>query len=77
MREVCAGQIYKHFKGNLVEVILIAKDSEDLSEKVVYKHLDTGEFWIRDKEMFLSPVDKVKYLDVEQEYRFEFQDEVY
>ena len=71
MREVCAGQIYKHFKGNLVEVILIAKDSE------VYKHLDTGEFWIRDKEMFLSPVDKVKYPDVEQEYRFEFQDEVY
>ena len=58
MREVRACQVYKHFKGNLVEVLLLAKDSEDLSEKVVYKHLDTGEIWIRDKEMFLSKVDK-------------------
>ena len=38
MREVRVGQVYKHFKGNLVEILLLAKDSEDLSEKVVYKN---------------------------------------
>lgn len=75
MREIKVGQVYKHFKGNLIEVLLIAKDSEDLSEKVVYKHLDTGEIWVRDKEMFLSKVDSVKYPDVTQVYRFELQSE--
>jgi len=74
VREVRACQVYKHFKGNLVEVLLLAKDSEDLSEKVVYKHLDTGEIWIRDKEMFLSKVDKEKYPEVIQEFRFELVD---
>ncbi len=75
MREIKVGQVYKHFKGNLIEVLLIAKDSEDLSEKVVYKHLDSGEIWVRDKEMFLSKVDSVKYPDVTQVYRFELQSE--
>ncbi len=74
MREVRVGQVYKHFKGNLVEILLLAKDSEDLGEKVVYKHLDTGETWVRDKEMFLSKVDKEKYPEVTQEYRFELVD---
>ena len=63
--------LYKHFKGTLHRVICIAKDSENLTEKVVYTHEDTGEIWVRDKEMFLSKVDKVKYPNVEQVYRFE------
>lgn len=73
MREVKPGQIYKHFKGALVIVLLIAKDSEDLSEKIVYKHLNNDDIWVRSKKEFLSLVDKNKYPNVEQEYRFELQ----
>lgn len=73
MRDLKVGEVYRHFKGNMVQIVAIAKDSEDLSEKIVYKHLGTDEFWVRDKEMFLSKVDKEKYPDVAQEYRFELQ----
>ena len=62
---------YKHFKGTFHKVICIAKDTEDKKEKVVYTHEDTKEIWVRDKEMFLSKVDKDKYPNVEQIYRFE------
>lgn len=68
MREVKIGK-YRHFKGDTVEVIAIALDSETLEEKVVYKHKD--KIWVRDKEMFLSKVDKEKYPEVKQVYRFE------
>lgn len=60
---------YKHFKGSIVKVICLAKDSETLKEKVVYEH--DNEIWVRDKDMFLSKVDKEKYPDIEQIYRFE------
>ncbi len=69
--DVVVGQKYKHFKGMIVKVIAIAKDSEDLSLKVVYKHIDGDDVWVRPLSEFISKVDKVKYPDVEQEYRFE------
>ena len=31
----------------------------------------TGNIWTRDKEEFLSPIDKDKYPNVTQKYRFE------
>ena len=65
-----AGDVYRHFKGNLYEVILIARDSETLEEKVVYKELNGDNAYIRSLPMFCSPVDKNKYPNVEQEYRF-------
>lgn len=70
-REVKVGSLYRHFKGTLHEVICIARDSETLDEKVVYNHMDTGEIWVRDKKEFLSLVDKYKYPNVNQRYRFE------
>ena len=70
-RKVKVGGTYKHFKGHVYEVIGIAKDSETLEEKVVYKNKDTNELWIRDVSMFLSKVDRDKYPDVEQKFRFE------
>ena len=70
-REVKVGSIYRHFKGTLHKVICIARDSETLEEKIVYTHNDTGEIWVRDKKEFLSLVDRDKYPDVLQEYRFE------
>ena len=70
-REVKIGGIYKHFKGHIYQVIGIAKDCETLEEKVVYQNTVTGELWLRDEEEFLSLVDKEKYPNVEQIYRFE------
>ena len=69
MREVKPGKKYKHFKGDIITVICIAKDSETLKEQVVYEH--NGQTWVRDKEMFLSKVDKEKYPNIEQVYIFE------
>ncbi len=71
-REIKVNAIYRHFKGMMVKVIAIAKDSEDLSKKVVYQHVDNpSEVWVRDYDMFLSLVDYEKYPDITQEYRFE------
>ena len=71
MMEIIVGKKYKHFKGHIVKIICIAKDTENLKEVVIYEHLGTNEIWARDKEMFLSKVDKKKYPDVKQTYRFE------
>lgn len=70
-RKIKIGGIYKHFKGHSYKVIGIAKDSEDLKEKVVYQNTKTGELWLRDEKEFLSLVDKEKYPNIEQIYRFE------
>ena len=70
-----AGEIYRHFKGNLYEIIIIARDSETLEEKVVYKAVDRDDAYIRSLSMFLSPVDHKKYPDAEQAYRFELVSE--
>lgn len=71
MREIKVGGHYKHFKGDIMEVIAIAKHSETLEEMVVYKHVNSDEVWVRPLEMFNSLVDKEKYPDVDQEYRFQ------
>jgi hypothetical protein len=65
------GDKYRHFKGMIVEILEIAKDSETLEDMVVYRHTDTDEIWVRPLSMFLSKVDTEKYPDVKQEYRFE------
>ena len=64
------GKIYKHFKGMEVKIIAIAKHTETLEEMVVYEELNDHQFWVRPMNMFLSKVDKEKYPEVEQEYRF-------
>lgn len=65
------GEIYRHFKGNLYEIVLIARDSETLEEKVVYKEVDGESAYVRSLPMFVSLVDKEKYPNVTQEFRFE------
>ena len=70
--EVKINGIYKHFKGMIVKVMAIAKHSETLEEMVIYEH--DGEIWVRPYDMFLEKVDKEKYPDIEQEYRFELQE---
>lgn len=75
-RVVCVGKTYKHFKGKEYKVLCIAKDSdsdpEDLKEVVVYEALYGRHIvWVRGYDEFLAPVDKEKYPDATQEYRFE------
>lgn len=66
------GRVYRHFKGKLYLVVGIAKHSEDQTDYVVYKALyGDNKLWIRPLDMFMSKVDKTKYPESNQEYRFE------
>ena len=61
--------LYKHYKGNVYEVIGIAKHSETLEELVVYKatYQKEGEnLWVRPLTMFTETVT----IDGEQIKRF-------
>ena len=70
-KEIEIGGIYKHFKGHIVKVICIAKNTETMDEEVIYFHIKIKEYWARPRRMFNSLVDKEKYPDVKQIYRFE------
>lgn len=73
--EVEIGKRYKHFKGNEYVVIDIVFDSssigDDLKKIVIYQaQYGKNLKWARSYEDFTSKVDKEKYPDVTQEYRF-------
>ena len=73
--ELIKNRIYKHFKGDYYLVLDIVINSETMEEMVLYQQLyGDGKKYVRPKEMFLSKVDKVKYPNIEQEYRFELQE---
>lgn len=70
-RTVKVGQKYKHFKGNIVEVIAVSQDTEMPGQYIVVYIDKDNAFWHRPLGMFLSEVDHVKYPKVEQKYRLE------
>lgn len=75
MQELKLKRIYRHFKGDYYLVEDVAKDSETEEEYVVYRKLyGDGGLWLRPVAMFLSEVDREKYPDCPQTYRFELQE---
>jgi hypothetical protein len=56
VQSIPAGR-YRHFKGNLYEVLAIARHSEDDSPLVVYRPLyGEGGVWVRPAEMWNETV---------------------
>lgn len=73
-RVVIVGKTYRHFKGGDYKVLCIARNTESKTgeEIVVYEALYGDHIiWARSYDMFNSFVDKEKYPDCSQEYRFE------
>lgn len=73
MEQVRLGK-YRHYKGVMVKVIGIAKNSESLEDLVVYEKLEDfggfkkGSIWVRPLDMFTETVT----VDGKKIPRFEF-----
>ena len=77
------GTVIQHFKreglseeqkkSNMYKymVVSVAQHTETGEELVIYSALYDNKTYARPKDMFLSKVDKEKYPNTKQEYRFE------
>lgn len=69
--KITIGSKWQHFKGDVMEVQMLVRHSENLEEMVIYEH--KGELWARPISSFLSDEDVRRREDNKtgQKYRFE------
>ena len=73
-KKIVSGSFYKDKKNNLYQIICEAYDLENKERKVIYQALyGDREMYIRPYKMFISEVNKEKYPEVTQKYRFELK----
>lgn len=71
-RKFGIGTIVRHFKGGVYRIEDFARHTENDEMLVIYRQLYPPYYcYARPESMFCSRVDKEKYPDVDQEYRFE------
>lgn len=74
-REILINRVYRHFKGDMYLVTDFALHSETGERYVVYRKLyEDGGLWIRPYALFAGEVEREKYPDSPQRYRFELMD---
>lgn len=64
-------EMYRHFKGKQYQIRCLAKHSETEELMVVYQQMyEPFETYVRPLSMFMEEVDREKYPDARQKYRF-------
>lgn len=77
LRKPQMNEIYRHFKGNLYRIVTLAIDAKTQEELVVYQAL-YGDYpvYVRSLAEFTQELDKKRYPEASQKYRFELADQL-
>lgn len=62
--------MYRHFQGGMYRVLSTATHTETGEKLVICRDENSGKVWAQPYEMFVSPVDREKYPDANQKWRF-------